>query len=235
MTDTLLQRIEEQPVEGKPLGRHIEHDPRSRDHAFGVVLAPSSLRTVVHRRYGAVLDQGQLGSCTGNAMAGAINTSPLHTTREHLLREAEAVGLYELATQLDGFDGTYPPDDTGSSGLAVAKAAVQKGYIGSYQHAFTTEEALAALQIGPVLCGINWYEGFDHPSLDGLVQIAGQVRGGHEIEALGFHLGRSIDESLIELENSWSSAWGRRGRFFFSVKTLRQLQAEQGDVTILVK
>lgn len=233
MTDTVV--IPEEKVEGKRLGRHIEHDPRSRDHAFGAVVHPHQLVSVRHRRYGQTFDQGDVGSCTGNAAAGAINTIPIHHAHAIALKEYEAVQIYELATSLDDIPGQYPPDDTGSSGLAVAKAAQQKKYISSYKHAFSVEEALTALQIGPVIIGINWYETFDEPDDTGLVKIGGQVRGGHEIELLGYHAQVIVDDSMLELENSWGPGWGKRGRFFFTVGTFRQLMAEQGDATILVR
>src|SRR5581483_9492938 len=100
-----------------PLGRRVEHDPRSRLFPF-TAEAPAKLRTVAHRSYGLPLDQGQLGSCTGNAAAGALNTVPLHRTGGRVLTETQARDLYALATRLDGFEGEWPPTDTGSSGLA---------------------------------------------------------------------------------------------------------------------
>ncbi len=139
-----------------PLGRRVEHDPRSRNYAFTQAVAV--LKTVSHRSYGLPLDQGNLGSCTGNAAAGALDTVPLHKTGERILREKDAVTLYEAATRLDPWPGSYPPDDTGSSGLAVAKACKNAGYITGYRHAFGLDQALAALQVGPVITGIPWYE-----------------------------------------------------------------------------
>lgn len=226
--------IEEHVIEGRRLGRHVEHDPRSRAYAFS---QPSLVfSSVEHKRHGSIFDQGQLGSCTGNAMAGAKNTEPVYKSGAHTLTETGAKDLYSLATQLDGLtDGYWPPTDTGSSGLAVAKAAKQQGLIGSYKHAFNLDSALAALQLGPVITGVNWYEGFDEPDVNGLVKIAGQVRGGHEIVARGMTpSGSSDDEMLILLDNSWGSSWGVSGRFMWTVATWRQLLDEQGDVTILM-
>lgn len=231
--ESVVRHIPEHRVEGKPLGRHVEHDPRSRNFAVGVVTAPALFRTVHHMRYGGVFDQGNLGSCTGNATAGAVNTRPLHV-KGHVLTEADAVAIYELATKIDDIDGAYPPDDTGSSGLAAAKAAQQMHLIDSYRHAFSIEEALSALQDKPVITGVDWYEGFDEPDASGLVKIAGQVRGGHEFEVLGFEYRTTLDESLVIAENSWNATWGKKGRFMFTVATWRQLLDAQGDVTILV-
>lgn len=232
MTDSILKQIEEHVVEGKRLGRHVEHDPRSRNFAYEKTTP--SFKTVMHRRYGSLFDQGQIGSCTGNAMAGAVNTSPVHKRGTRTLGESNAVDLYELATVLDGIPGQYPPDDTGSSGLAVAKAAQQKGYISAYQHAFDITAALSALQESPIIVGVNWYEGLDNPASDGLVAIAGSVRGGHEFLIRGFHLRDNLLDSYVMADNSWGTSWGDKGHFHFTVSTLEQLLAEQGDATILV-
>lgn len=217
--------------EPHPLGRHVEHDPRSR--AFPVAVDEAApLVKKLWRRYGSVLDQGQLGSCTGNAMAGALNTLPIRKTGAKALTEKDAVSIYEAATIVDGIPGQYPPDDTGSSGLAVCKVAKTRGMISSYTHAFSLSQALAALMHGPVITGIDWYEGFDNPSADGLVEISGSIRGGHEIEVLGFDPAYNGGGGLLTAVNSWGKSWGIAGRFFFTAETWGALLANQGDVTV---
>lgn len=209
------------------LGRRLEHDERSWNHPFSGAMV--ALRKLVWRRYGKILDQGDLGSCTGNAAAGAINTRPLHIVNR-TLTEKGALALYERATVLDGFPGSYPPDDTGSSGIAVAKAAKEKGYISSYQHAFSVTTALQALMYGPVITGVNWYEGFDHPDAYGVVKIAGQVRGGHEFVVRGY----DPATDLVTADNSWGTSWGVNGHFHFTSATWAELLSQQGDVTVLL-
>jgi Papain family cysteine protease len=238
MTDSVFRKIiDEHIVDGKRLGRHIEHDPRSKDFAYDKIVKPEALAAVEHKRHGSIFNQGQLGSCTGNAACGAKNTEPLyHSGSTHLIAEAGAVDIYSLATRLDGLsDGYYPPTDTGSSGLAVSKAMKQEGMIGSYQHAFDMDAALSALQAGPVITGVDWYEGFDNPDANGLVEISGQIRGGHEICPIGYEpQGSNPDDALIKIANSWGTTWGVSGYFFWTVGTWKQLLANGGDVTILV-
>lgn len=226
------RRIEQHPSRiGGTLGRHVEHDPRSR--TFRATLSPE-IRTVRHRRYGHIFDQGELGSCTGNALAGALNTVPTHR-RGVTLHEPDAVSLYAAATALDSFDGTYPPDDTGSSGLAVCKAGVAAGYLASYQHTFTVEEALAALTLRSVITGVAWYESFDRPDADGIVTVAGEIRGGHEFEMLAIlRVGATLDDTVVEAANSWGDQWAVRGRFRMTAKTWASLLEQEGDVTVPV-
>lgn len=218
-------------VPGKRLGRHVEHDLRSK--TFKVVHPPAAkLVSKKWVRHGSIFNQGDLGSCTGNAMAGVINTEPFYIVGR-TFTEKNAVLLYENATRLDDIAGQYPPDDTGSSGLAVAKAAQQLGLVASYSHAMTTNDALLALSnIGPIIVGIEWYEGFDTPQGDGaLLVIGGAVRGGHELEVDEI----DVDKKLIRIPNSWGTSWGDKGYCTMSFDTFDRLLHSQGDATIPVK
>lgn len=236
MTGTFVELLEEQPVDGMPLGRHVEHDPRSRGFAVAAREATSLASVAWHRR-GGPFDQSKpkpLGSCTGNAICGVVNTAPFQATESRLMTEIDAISVYEDATRIDGIAGTYPPDDTGSSGLAVCKVAKKRGLISGYSHAFGIMPALTALQLGPVITGVPWYEGFDEPGPDGLVTIAGQVRGGHEFEVLAFavgHTGSPLD-GLVECPNSWGLHWGLHGRFKMTVRDWASLLEQRGDVTV---
>lgn len=217
--------ILERPGAGR-LGRHVEHDERSR--AFSVAPRLTPLRSVQWPRHCDAFDQADLGSCTGNAMAGALMTGPLYVHGRELT-EKDAVALYASATKLDTISGHYPPEDTGSSGLAVAKAAKRAGYIKEYKHAFGTNSALSALTLGPIIIGIGWYEGFDEPQgSDAELVISGDVRGGHELVLDGI----DVKSGLVKGTNSWGVNWGNRGRFSMSFGTFKRLLAERGDVVV---
>lgn len=209
--------------EPRPLGRRVEHDPRSRGFPF-LARQAGPLRTVYHTRHVPIFDQGSVGSCTGNAAGGCMATGPWH----HRCTERTAIRLYSRATALDAFDGTYPPDDTGSSGLAVFKAVQEKRWIKSYQHAFSFDDVLIALQTTPVIAGVDWYEGFDHPDSAGLVHISGQVRGGHEVCLVG----ADVDKRQIRATNSWGPSFGDRGFFSWTFDGFATILAASGDVTI---
>lgn len=216
-----------------PLGRIVQHDPRSRLYSIRAV-DPSTLASVRWTRYAPVFDQGTLGSCTGNAMLGALGTGGLF---ENLVDsgnvpsfdEDEAVHIYSEATAIDDCPGTWPPEDTGSSGLAVAKVAQTHGWIARYTHAFTFEAALTGLAAGPVITGVTWYDTFDIPAPDGecVLTDASQPVGGHEIV---------VDELDMEARrvwftNSWGEGWGVGGRAWFSFAVWERLLAAAGDVT----
>lgn len=227
-----LEEVDSETGGGR-LGRHVKHDSRSLAYRFdGSGISVTSIR---HNRYIPVLDQGDLGSCTGNAATGHLGTGAYYDTVKDkvTLDEDEAVKLYSSATALDSYQGTYPPTDTGSDGLSVAKAAQQAGLISGYQHITSLNDALAALQLGPIITGVNWYSSFDTPSSTGLVSIAKKayVRGGHE-----FVLDEvNAEKKLIGATNSWGTSWGLSGRFYFSFADFERLLGESGDATVFVK
>jgi hypothetical protein len=176
-----------------------------------------------------------VGSCTGNAETGALGTSPVYDAlpADHpALNEDEALRLYAEATKLDGYPGIYPPDDTGSDGTSVSKAAAQAGLISGYTHPADVNAVLAALMAGPVILGIDWFDSFDSPDASGLVAIGkgASIRGGHEIAARGV----DADRKLILLDNSWGTSWGAGGSFSFSWDTLDRLLSTDGDAVVPV-
>lgn len=223
-----IERFAEQAGPGR-LGRHREHDERSRAFA---VFRPTGLPTkpVTWTRRAPIFDQGNVGSCTGNALAGVLGTDSNGRTGAATVDEQDALALYQLATRLDRIPGEYPPDDTGSSGLAVAKAAQKSGLIKGYRHAFGLAEALHALQAGPAIVGITWLAGCDEPDGNGLVRYGGDVRGGHEIELLA----HDPAARTVTFANSWSAGWGRDGYFDMSWSDLDRALRDGGDVTVPV-
>jgi hypothetical protein len=245
-------RVEHLPEQGGSyrLGRHVEHDPRSLWFAHGV-LPKSAIKTVEWTRRIPILDQGSLGSCTGNAGTGVLGTDSAGRTAsttvtisaagaaashglfiagEHQLDEAFAVKLYSLATILDGISGQYPPTDTGSTGLGVAKALQALGLAGSYTHAFSIDALNSALQTGPVLIGIEWLNSMFDPKTDGRIPVtkSSGVAGGHELELSKY------DATTGEywVPNSWNTSWGDNGWGYLTTADLTWLLSQQGDVTV---
>ena len=213
-----------------PLGRTLTptHDPANR--RFPAMLG--QVRRRRHVRYGGPFDQGSIGSCTGNALAGWFNTqNGGHRTGDPLKSEADAVRYYSLGTGLDSWPGTYPPDDTGCDGESVCKAARAAGDLTSYHHAFGVDHMLGALMVTPVIVGTVWSVGMFTPDENGVVTPSGNVVGGHEYEAVGY----DPATGLIEFWQSWGLTWGRRGRFFIHRDPFSELLQQQGDVTVPVR
>lgn len=218
-------------------GRHINHDPQSRRYRY-TPRATTTLRSVRHRRYAPILDQGTLGSCTGHAALGALSTGRMYDAIQvsgkpmpYWTREM-AETIYARATAIDPFQGTFPPDDTGSDGLSVAKILTADGYASGYQHTFSADEDLAALMDGPLMLGTWWYSTMSSPDPDGNVTIGAYARrvGGHEFVADEL----DVERERIGCTNSWGTGWGKGGRFYLPFAVWRRLRREDADVVVLI-
>lgn len=221
----------------RPLGRHVEHDDRSWDHPFDADLSAPP-KPVIWPHHGDVLDQGQIGSCTGNALVQCLATGPLMRA-DYRPTEDDAVRMYELATQrFDNIPGSYPPTDTGSSGLGVCKAARHMGTITAYKHAFSIGHAKATIQQTPIMVGTVWFDQMFTPDPEGIVRPTGNIAGGHEYVAIGYDPGPDLWTFL----NSWGPSFGIAipdvapgGLFRMGGPDFATLLAHHGDLTIPIR
>ncbi|MDQ1696102.1 MAG: hypothetical protein QOJ03_1455 [Frankiaceae bacterium] len=238
----LYERVHEVEHEAMRLGRHLWLDARSLAHMIEnrVEDMNQPIRSVHWDRVIAILDQGKLGSCTGNAGTGALGTQPFYDAvgkavlpapDDALAAEGFAVKLYEDATVVDAYPGSYPPDDTGSSGLAICKVLKTRGTIKGYRHARTAQGFLQLLQRGPVLQGMPWFNAFFEPDAMGFIDAdpgwsGSGLAGGHEIEAIGVELDiNDVFNSPVVYANSWGTGWGDAGLFRMRLRTYEQLHS----------
>ena len=218
------------------LGRHIHHDTRSLNYGFAAD-KPSRDVTTLWSYSLPVLNQWNTNACTGNAMAGFFNTDYAARTRAakkvSWCTESLALQFYSVATREEGDPNYYyPPNDQGSDGLDVAKAAVQLNWADRYAHCFTFDQFRAALQTQPVCIGTLWTNSMFNPDPSGLVHIGAltdeNVAGGHEYLALGLNYATR----LVTCLTSWGVDFGRRGQFDVSFSDFETLLMTQGDVIV---
>jgi len=216
------------------LGRHVRHDSRSLEY-----LAPSSTRrtlvSVRHESRIPTLDQGQLGSCTGNAATKCLSYAPLWSDlaaqslgADEATDEAFAVKVYSAATALDDYAGQYPPTDTGSDGLSVAKVLTAAGLISGYRHATSLAAVVTALQTQPVIVGTEWRADMFDPDSSGRLRVTGAVEGGHEYVLDEV----DIANQRLWMQNSWGDGWGDTGRAWFTFADFAALLKADGDCTV---
>ena len=211
-------------VAGKCLGRHVKHDPRSREFPADAALA---LRSARHAAVALPLDQGDHECATAHALCGALNCAA-ETRNGVRYDETDAIRVFRLAAALNDDD---PDGRPGSSGLMACKAARALGLITEYRHAFGIDHALHALVLRPVITGIKWYASFDEPDPEtGLVELVGGsvLRGGHEVLVNEI----DVDNELVWCWNSWGPSFGTGGRFCMSFDTWSRLLSDRGDVTV---
>lgn len=221
------------------LGRHVVHDSRSL--RYQVQADTSAIKSAKHKSAIPVLDQGNVGSCTGNAAAKRLTYEDSWTAfivafpqvfsvQDAKVDEQVALTIYKDATAIDQWPGTYPPDDTGSDGLSVAKACKARDWISGYQHATSLDAALTALSSAAVIVGTNWYDGMFDPSPDGQLRLTGEVAGGHEYVLDEI----DVDNGIVWMQNSWGAGWGIGGRGWMPFSDLERLLGEDGDCTTFV-
>ena len=239
------------------LGRTLEHDPASWNYAHtqGLVVK----RNVYHTLNAPHLNQKRIGSCEGNTAAEFLNCAKalknrqayndhdnlLGIQRSLYLDEADAVRLYSAATHLDndGIPGVYPPTDTGTSGVGIAKALQQAGALSRYNWTFTWGAFLAALQAQPVMLGTNWYEsmfevtskGYVVPPKSKLVDPdGGHAYLAHVLDWTHFRVG-CTNHWVNDDETPWGPKIGGYHGFWIDFLDLQRLLIhEQGDSLVPV-
>jgi len=238
-----------------PLGRNREHDPRSR--RFAAPKLAITKTNVIHTLNAPHLNQGQLGSCEGNTAAEFLSCSKALRNRfaywrkQHARsvyaypKEDQAVRLYSVATSLDndGIPGIYPPEDTGTSGVGIAKALQQAGALLNYNWTFTFNDFLATLESQPIMLGTNWYESMFEHDWSGYV-----ITPGRADEPIGGHayLAYALDwtHERVGCTNHWvdddGTPWGvkiggHQGSFWIRFPFLQRLLIdEQGESLVPV-
>jgi hypothetical protein len=225
------------------LGRHVEHDDRSRDYEFSArKLGPD--RDKLWTFSEPVLNQMNTSSCVGNTIAQFFNTDYAAPVRQlkkvSWYGEAEALEIYHLATIADGVTADiYPPADDGTSALGGAKAAQELDLADHYQHAFDFNTFRAAIETQPVCVGTLWTNQMFTPDPTGLISVGplGDVNdpqnpyiaGGHEYLALGI----SYTLQQVRFLTSWGPDFGIGGQFKMTFTDFETLLDNQGDVLVL--
>jgi hypothetical protein len=215
------------------MGRHVVHDPRSRAFAHSAKppahLGDLAKRRWRHRLYLPKPNPEQLiGCCTGVDQVVKANAAG-NRVKGRVLGMDTAVQLYRRATQLDPWPGEYPPEDTGSSGLAACQAAKEAGLIERYEWVFGGhDELLAALWQRPVGLGTWWYAGMFYPDPKTLlIQPTGRKAGGHQYTLYGW----DPELDAFDLWCMWGQ-WGAGGRARISRDAVQQLRADDGDAHV---
>lgn len=221
--DLKVQRV---PQLHSVLGRQLVHDPRSKDFPAVSAIDKSTWRSKTIRIYDPRINPNQChGECTGVAKCVTFNAVGNRVSGV-VLDMDDAHNFYHTATTLDPWPGEWPPEDTGSSGLASAKAAQKLGLGGAYRHVFNgADEVVQLIMDGhAVSCGTWWYEDMFNPSSKGVISPTGKQVGGHQYTARGYDLG--LDHVIIRC---W---WGSYRDVRIAREHLNELIMDGGDAHI---
>jgi C1A family cysteine protease len=218
------------------------HDlPDARDFTYGAPLVrfPQGLPPVVDLRqeFPPVYDQGQLGSCTANAIAGAIEFDQRKQRSTEFIpsrlfiyyneRVIEGTVNQDSGAQIrDGIKsvatiGAPPETDWPYALDDFAKKPPQKAYSDAKSDVVTsyarvTQDLMqmrGCLAAGfPFVFGFTVYESFESEAVaqTGMVPMPSSteaVKGGHAVVSVGYDDTRR----LFYVRNSWGSSWGDNG------------------------
>lgn len=183
-----------------------------------------STRTYRYWRPGPILDQGSEGACVGFSAAAFKGCDPLMSSVD----DSEALRIYRRAQHLDQWPGT---DYSGTSVDAGCKVLREDETIEVYAWATTKAELYYwILNKGPVMLGMDWYEGMYVTDRNGFIRPTGRRVGGHAILARG----RSAWKSL-RLQNSWGRDFGESGYCWLSEVDLSFLMSTRVDMATSVQ
>lgn len=205
--------------------------PDFRDYAYQpalVVLKPAlAVPRGLHIR-----DQGKEGSCTGYALAAAIDLQLKESKRKHKRKDihVSARMLYEMARRYDEWPGEdYPgsscrgaikgwynmgacreelfPDSATGYTVAAAKDA-RNNTIGAYYRlgGRISDYHAALTEVGAIFCSARVHTGWDevvHDKAD--IPYSEQSIGLHAFAIVGY------DSEGFWIQNSWGEDWGRGG------------------------
>jgi len=211
----------------KRLGRRFSPDERDKGYQMARLLPRVVMPTSkTWRIAGANLDQGDTGTCVGNAWTNFLRSAPIQTSAT----EQMAFNIYDLAIKLD--EWTDNDEDferqMGTSVRAGAQAVMSMSRLKSYIWSSTLQPVVEwVLLNGPVVMGTNWYTSMFSPNNDGLITITprSRVEGGHAYLLRGVN----TKTALASFCNSWGENWGKSGNFFMSFKDLERLILEDGE------
>ena len=153
------------------------------------------------------LRQG-VGGCVGYAITHALISEP--NSKQY--GSYEAAMINSEAERIEGVAGIARP---GTSVLSGLNAAINLGYIVGYEVAESFDDLKAMLKRGPVVVGLNMFQGMDRPlpwcpEWIGITNKKKRIGTGHAMCALG-HDDRWFNGRFTYLQNSGGSEYGRGG------------------------
>ena len=214
--------------------------PDTRDFLYTAIRPKMRLPGAVDLRGNCspVEDQGQLGSCTANALAGNIEF--LDYSADHKCTDVSRLFIYYnervIEHTTDSDSGAMLRDGIktlAKSGVCAeemwpyqiarfAKKPAARCYADGLRHRIMTyhrirtiDEMLACLADDfPFVFGFSVYESFESAKVarTGVMPVpekTEKVLGGHAVMAVGYNL---KDKRLLA-RNSWGAGWGKKGYF----------------------
>jgi C1A family cysteine protease len=220
--------------------------PDSRDHKYAITYKEQPNIVDLRPYCTPIENQGNLGSCTGQSIAGAIE---LLNKRANRTLDASRLFIYYYERLIlgtinydsgayirDGIKASYTygaplenlwPYNIGKFKVVPSKEAradALKRKVTSYQRIENHDGCLDALNNGyPVVIGFNVYSSFDTVNVakTGIMPYPkiGRERllGGHAVLLVGYNKNKQV----YIARNSWGAGWGDRGYFYMPFQVIQ--------------
>ena len=220
--------------------------PDPRDHQLSLTFeeaittlpASHSLRS----KMPAVYDQGQLGSCTANAIGGCVQFQQMKEKEAEGANIPSRLFIYYCERALEGTTGSdsgaqirdgmkvigsegAPPEadwpydinkftvkPPAQAYADALKYTARYGRVAQSAHSFKASTYFGR----PVVFGFTVFESFETIGSDGIMPMPDlnneSILGGHAVVIIGY---KEINNQLyFEVRNSWSAGWGDAGYFW---------------------
>lgn len=156
---------------------------------------------------GPARNQGGSSSCVGHGWWHRLTAVPNRIVRP----DVTPYTIYNLAQRNDEWAGE---DYLGTSVRGGAIACQKLGLIGEYLWSWDVMEIAAwVCWKGPVVIGVDWFEGMEDTDEEGYIKPTGRPLGGHCVAIVGY----SMKRRALRILNSWSREWGERGRAWMTL------------------
>lgn len=190
----------------------------------------------LEKNFGAiqVYDQGNLGSCTANAIAGAVVYCEVNEINDKTMTLPSRLFIYYGERAIEGSvssdagaeirDGMkvvsklgYPQEYLWPYRISkfaikpptsVYKAALNDRVLAYYRVTQTLRSMRVALAHGyPFVFGISVYDNFWNDQSGDIAMPVGSLAGGHAILCTGY----DDAAKMFSFRNSWGTGWGKNG------------------------
>ena len=169
------------------------------------------------------LDQGETPHCVGFGIADFGINLPTFTNYTN----DDGDRFYYMCKELDN----EPLAETGSNLRSAAKVMKNLRRISSYAFANTLAQVKYwLLNKGPLIAGTIWTEEMFTPNTFNVLNIGGNVVGGH-----AYLLNEWTKNNYIGIQNSWGSSWGIGGKAYISVENFEKIFRQGGEVLTSVE
>ncbi len=232
MTKPLMNT--EQPTGiGNP-GLVIVHNPESEKYSISGRLKvgaprkateptpPLKLKRVRYRNWWKKNDQGPTPRCTAFGTLTNLACTPVTHPGHNPLTDPQK--FYEEIQANDRAEGLFFSE--GATADSAMKAARDRGYIASWWHGYTIEDAHRAIMEHPLIAATLWYPSMFTRDKEGIIRIGVNERteDGH-LYALNEY---NPSRGLWRIPQTWGD-----GDYYMSDETLFRLIREAGEIIMV--